>query len=200
MKIAVAGISTEVGKTFASAVLVKALQADYWKPVQSGNLDCCDTSRVKSLVVDPSPCCHPEAYRFRHPYSPHYAAALDQQTIDPVKLIPPLTSRPLVIECAGGLLAPFTNDCLQIDLFSQWSCRWVLVSKHYLGSINHTLLALEALCKRNCPLLGIVFTGQENPASEQVILKHANCPMIGRLSHQHITPNTIARYASQWNL
>lgn len=197
MRIAIAGIGTDVGKTIVSAILVKALDGDYWKPIQCGNLDNSDTMRVRHLVNDPKIVCHPESYRFQKPLSPHAAARLEGIAINPAHLTPPKTDRPLIIECAGGALVPYSQELLQTDHINTWDCSWVLVSKHYLGSINHTLLTLEALKSRGCRLSGIVFNGAENKDSEEVIMRHANC--IGRLPMaSNIDPEFITIHAKQW--
>lgn len=199
VKIVVCGTGPDVGKTVVSAILVKALNASYWKPIQCGNLDASDSSTVDSLVQHHSSVCYPECYRFQHPLSPHHAARLENKCIDPNTIIPPQTELPLIIECAGGVLVPLTTSSLQLDLFSQWDCLWVLVSKLYLGSINHSLLTIEALKHRNVNLIGIIFNGDPNPDSENVILNYSNAPMIGRLpAMSSINPKTINLLASSW--
>lgn len=197
--IIIAGIGTDVGKTIVSAIMVTALNADYWKPIQCGNLDASDSNLIKNLVTNQAGKCHTECYRLRAPLSPHHAARLEGFLIDPSKIIPPTTFHHLIIECAGGILVPLTDDVLQLNLFSQWQGSWILVSKHYLGSINHTLLSLEILRQRKVNLIGIVFNGHPNPDSERVIEQHAQVPFIGRLSlEQKITPPIIQQYAEKW--
>lgn len=198
-KIIVAGTGPDIGKTLVSAILVKMLQADYWKPVQCGNLDETDTDTVRRLTAMNADRYYPERYRLLTPLSPHHAARLEGISIIPQTIIPPKTSRNLVIECAGGVLVPLTMDVLQLDLFAEWNADWILVSKHYLGSINHTLMSLEAMQKRNVKLIGIVFNGEENMDTEQVILKHSKVPVIGRLTQEiNISPQTINQYAEKW--
>lgn len=198
-RIVVAGIDTDVGKTVVSAVICKALQADYWKPVQCGCLEQSDGRTVGSLVDDPSLVQHPPAYALRLAASPHYAAALEHLEIDPGRIAVPPHRRPLVIECAGGLCVPYADNVLQVDLFSAWDCAWILVSQHYLGSINHSLLALEALKARQQHLAGIVFNGTPHEPSERVILRHVQAPMLGRLLPEaSITAPVVNRYAQVW--
>src|ERR1700722_6811011 len=135
-RILVCGIGTSVGKTLVSAILVKALSAHYWKPIQSGHLEESDAQRVQQLV--PETVCYPETYRLHHPLSPHHAASLEGIEIDPAAFRVPNPPKPLVIEATGGILVPYRPDELLIDLYVQWDCEWVVVSRHYLGSINHT--------------------------------------------------------------
>ena len=206
LRIGVAGTGPEVGKTLASSILTKALQADYWKPVQCGSLHACDTSRVRALINNPRSHCYPERYRFTQPISPHAAAAHAGQEIDGATFMLPASSRPLVIETSGGLLTPYADDLLQVDQFNRWNCAWVVVSKHYLGSINHTLLTLEALQKRKSRILGIIFNGDEDTASERVIMRYAQCPLIGRFYIQtspiltELDSAIITTYANLWKL
>ena len=138
-KLIVAGIGTEIGKTVASAVLVEALQADYWKPIQSGGLEDSDTDTVRRLITNSTSYFHPEAYRLTQPLSPHAAAEIDGVTIELEKLTVPLTRNGLVIELAGGLMVPLNSNDLTIDWVQKLGLPVVLVSRNYLGSINHTL-------------------------------------------------------------
>lgn len=165
----ITGIGTGIGKTIVSAILVESLQADYWKPIQSGDLENSDTMKVRSLVSNTKSVFHPEAYRLTQPYSPHKSAAIDGIIIDPKRIITPATTNRLIIEGAGGLMVPLNNDFLMINLIQQLNAEVVLVVKHYLGSINHTLLSLEALTNRNIPLKAIIFNGDSDKDSEMVI-------------------------------
>ncbi|AKD57980.1 dethiobiotin synthase [Spirosoma radiotolerans] len=192
----VAGIGTEIGKTIASAVLVEALQADYWKPIQSGGLDDSDTDTVRRLISNPTTYFHSEAYRLTQPLSPHAAAEIDGVTIELEKLTVPETQNALVIELAGGLMVPLNNHDLSIDLVQKLGLPVVLVSRNYLGSINHTLLSVDACRGRNIPLLGILFNGPTVPASETFILNYTGLPCLGRIGQEaHITKETIQKYA-----
>lgn len=196
-RILVCGIGTDAGKTLVAAILAKALGAHYWKAVQSGNLEASDSHRVKELV--PEAVCYPEAYRLSHPLSPHHAASLDGLQLDPSKIQPPNTSGPLVIESSGGILVPYRADALLIDLYLQWDCEWIVVSRHYLGSINHTLLTLEVLQKRGVRLRGIIFNGSEQPHSENAILSCSGVPCIGRLYPESDWNSALIQtYAESW--
>ncbi len=194
--IIVAGIGTEIGKTVVSAVLVEALQADYWKPIQSGGLDDSDTDAVKRLIHNPVSRFHPEAYRFTQPMSPHAAAAIDNVTIDLDRINVPETANALVIELAGGLMVPLNDHKLNIDLVEELGLPVVLVSKNYLGSINHTLLSVDACKRRNIPLVGVLFNGPTVETTETFILNYTGLPCLGRIGQeQGITPDIIRHYA-----
>lgn len=164
----VSGIGTEVGKTVASAILVRALGADYWKPVQSGDLHWTDSQKVQQWNGGQTTI-HPEAYRLRTPMSPHAAAAIDQVQIELARFALPETDNFLVVEGAGGLQVPLNEQHTMLDLIGQLGLPVVLVSRHYLGSINHTLLSLEALHRRSIPLAGLIFNGPAHPTTEQAI-------------------------------
>jgi len=193
----VAGIGTDVGKTVVSAIITTLFKGDYWKPIQSGEADA--DSQVISKLLPQECTVHPPAYSFKAPLSPHHAARLENQTIDPDKIIPPDTNRPLVIEMAGGIFVPLRENLLSIDLFKSWNTSWILVSKHYLGSINHTLLTIETLINHRVNVLGIVFNGKPNPDSENAILKFSNVPLLGRLlPEKKMNQSTIQRYAKKW--
>lgn len=168
----VTGIGTGVGKTITSAIIVESLKADYWKPVQSGDLDNSDTDRVRALVANKRSVFHPEAYRLTQPFSPHKSAALDNITIDLSKIHIPHTNNRLVIEGAGGLMVPLNDKDLMIDLIKQFDADVVLVSQNYLGSINHTLMSAQILRSQGIKLSRIVFCGDKNESSESIISKH----------------------------
>jgi len=196
----ITGIGTGIGKTIVSAVLVEKLKADYWKPVQSGDLDNSDTLLVKSLVSNPVTKFYPEAYRLTQPFSPHKSAALDGMEINPEKIIIPQTDNQLIIEGAGGLMVPLNERFLMIDLIKKLGAEVVLVSQNYLGSINHTLLSIDALRSRNIPIKGIIFNGDSDEWSESVILKQ-NLPLLVRISNQKsITPEIISLLGQQFTL
>ncbi len=193
----VAGIGTEVGKTVASAVLVEALKADYWKPIQSGYPPDSDTDTVRKLISNPRSQFHPETYRLSAPLSPHAAAAAEGITIDSARLIPPKTARPLVVELAGGLMVPLTDTYLNIDFVAQLGWPVVLVTRNYLGSINHTLLSVEALRHRNIPILGLIINGPNVPATETVLLSYTGLPCLVRIQdEQTLTKEIVKRYAT----
>jgi dethiobiotin synthetase len=167
----ITGIDTGVGKTVVAAVLTEKLSADYWKPIQSGDLHQSDTDRVKSLVSNLKTKFHPESYRLMQPFSPHKSAILDEVNIDLEKIALPVTDNQLVIEGAGGIMVPLNSNHLIIDLIKKLGAEVILVSKNYLGSINHTLLSVEMLKMRNIALKGIVFNGKPDIYSEDIILR-----------------------------
>lgn len=177
----ISGIHTDAGKTVASAVLVRALGAGYWKPVQAGDLELSDTHRIQRYLNHIPIKVYPEAYRLPYPLSPHASAARAGITIDPQQLRVPEHEAPLVIEGAGGLLVPLNATTLYIDVIPQFEARVILVSRTYLGSINHTLLSVEALKNRGIPLYGILFNGGENPETESIIASMTGARILGRL-------------------
>lgn len=166
----VTGIDTEIGKTIASAIIVEAINADYWKPVQSGDLDNTDTMKVKGLISNAKSCFHAETYRLKTPASPHYSAEIDGIEIDIDSFKLPETPNNLIVEGAGGLMVPLNNKLMIIDLIEQLKIPVILVSKHYLGSINHTILSIKALQQRNIEIAGIVFNGEKKDSTESAIL------------------------------
>ncbi|GAB3894585.1 dethiobiotin synthase [Larkinella knui] len=191
-----AGIGTEIGKTVVSAIIVEALQADYWKPVQSGALEDSDTETVRRLISNPVSRFHPETYRLREPLSPHAAAAIDGIEISLNAFALPQTTNHLIVELAGGLMVPLNNQDLMIDLVKQLDLPVLLVSKHYLGSINHTLLSVEALQSRSIPIRGIIFNGPETPATEAFILNYTGLNCLGRIEWgTEVTNEFVSRHA-----
>ena len=198
MKLFITGIGTDVGKTIAAAIITEALQADYWKPIQAGDLDSSDTHKVKRYISNAKTIFHPNAYSLNTPASPHLAAEIDRITIDLKKITEPITTNHLVVEGAGGVFVPLnTTDCV-IDLI-QKDYKIILVSRHYLGSINHTLLSFEALKSRNIKLAGIIFSGDENKATEEIILSKTNAKFIGRIENEpYFDENVIQYYADKF--
>lgn len=167
-QLVIAGIGTNVGKTLIAAIVAEALHASYWKPIQAGDLDTSDSQRVAELTSHVR--ILPEKYRFTQAKSPHAAAFSDEIEVDLASLKVPQET-PLVIEGAGGLMVPINQNAYTFaDLYAEWNLPVVLVSRHYLGSINHTLLSVELLKQRKIPILGLVFIGN-NPESEKIILK-----------------------------
>jgi dethiobiotin synthetase len=189
----ITGIGTGIGKTIVSAILVESLQADYWKPIQSGDLNNSDTLKVRSLVSNTKSVFHPEAYCLTQPYSPHKSADLDGIVIDPKNIITPYTNNLLIIEGAGGLMVPLNNDFLMIDLIQQLNADVILVVKHYLGSINHTLLSIDALHNRNIAIKAIIFNGDRDEYSEGIINKYAQCQALYIAEMHEVTPENISR-------
>lgn len=198
----VTAIDTDSGKTIASAIICEALQADYWKPVQAGYPRDLDT--VKELVSNDKTTFHKETYLFRTAASPHASSKKEGITIDLEKFKLPDTSNNIVIEGAGGCLVPLNDHDFVIDLISKLECEIVLVSDLYLGSINHTLLTVEAIQKRNLKLKGIIFNGDTNFESERLILQHASLRCLLRIyKEDFITPEIVRNYArilqSNWH-
>lgn len=179
----VTGTDTGIGKTVVAAALVHMLDADYWKPIQAGLDGETDREAVMRLVRIDATRTHAEIYRLRTPASPHRAAELDGITIDTAALKPPHSHRTLVVEPAGGLLVPLTRDTLQIDVIARWQCPVVLVTSTRLGTINHTLLSVEALRVRGIVVAGLVFVGAENADTQRTISDIARVPVLGRLPH-----------------
>lgn len=186
----IAGIGTEVGKTVVSTILTLLLQADYWKPIECGSSD---TAWVQKWGCPT----HAPAYTFQAPLSPHHAARLEKRVIEKITL--PHSKRPLVIESVGGIFVPVNQQTLTMDLFEKWPCEWVVVSRHYLGSINHTLLTLKALQERKIPIRGIIFNGEANPDSEAVICEIAQVRCLGRLlPEQELNSQVFQKYRQEW--
>lgn len=191
--IVVTGTDTDVGKTVFAAALTQAIGATYWKPVQAGLSDGTDRDTVARLAALPSERLLPEAYRLATPCSPHLAAELDGVEIDPARLAPPTVPGPLVIEGAGGALVPVTRDLLYADLFARWGHPVVIVARTGLGTINHSLLTIEALRARGVPILGIAFCGEAVPDSEATIASLGGVARLGRLPRlEPLTSATLA--------
>lgn len=183
MKLFVSGISTDVGKTLASAIIVEALEADYWKPIQAGDLDYSDTHKVKQYITNTKSVFHSNAYALHTACSPHLAAELDGIRIDLKQIKEPDTKNHLVIEGAGGLLVPLNEQDSVVDLIKA-DHQLILVCRHYLGSINHSLLSIEALRLRAINIGGIIFSGAQNNATESIILARTGIPCIGRIEEE----------------
>ena len=179
--IVITGTDTDVGKTVFAAALAGALGATYWKPVQAGLEDGGDAATVARLGGVPPGRVLAEAYRLTTPCSPDRAAELDGTAIDPDRLVPPALDGPLVIEGAGGVLVPVTDDLLFADLFARWQAPVVLVARTTLGTISHSLLSIEALRARGVPILGIAFTGDPVEHSEATIARIGGVRRLGRL-------------------
>ena len=180
-RIFVAGTGTGVGKTVTAAVLTETLHADYWKPVQCGNLEQTDTNVVQSLVSNHVTKFYPETYLLRTPSSPHFAAKQEGVEINPVKINAPENEIRTVIEGAGGLMVPLSKDYLVIDLIKHLGASVVLVSKNYLGSINHTLLSIESLKQREIDVLGIIFNGENFFDNEEIIHHFTQVSFLGEI-------------------
>ena len=177
----VTGIGTGIGKTLVSAILTEKLKADYWKPIQSGDLETSDSITIDRLISNSKTIIHPESYRLTQPLSPHLSARLDGVDIDLDKINTPLTDNDLIIEGAGGLMVPLNEDELIIDLIKKLEVEVILVSQNYLGSINHTLLSVNLLKQYEIPIKGIIFNGEENTETERYILQYAKIKKLGSI-------------------
>ncbi len=194
-KIFITGIGTDVGKTICSAIVCESLKADYWKPIQAGDIGNGDKEKVQSLVANTETKYHPSSYALNTPASPHYAAELDNIIIDLNKIVEPITNNSLVIEGAGGLLVPLNNEATVLDLIKP-DYHVIVVSRHYLGSINHTLMSFEILKQRGLTY-SVLFNGEENKATEQIIKKMSFSQVIGRINEEKtIDTKTIKKYAN----
>lgn len=195
MKIFITGISTDVGKTITSAIVVEALEADYWKPIQAGDLDHSDSHKVKSQISNSKSQFFPNSYALKTPASPHLAAEIDGIRIDVNQIQEPKTENHLVIEGAGGIFVPLNENETIVDLIQQ-DYKVIVVSRHYLGSINHTLLTIEAIQNRGFQVDGIIFSGSENKSTESLILNKTGIKCIGRIDEEpYFDQNVIREYA-----
>ena len=193
MRVVVTGTDTGIGKTVFSAGLARLLDGYYWKPVQAGLEGETDSSVVRRLAGLPADRILPERWRLKTPASPHLAAERDGLEIDSASLSPPSLSRPLVIEGAGGLMVPLTRHELFIDVFSRWRVPLVLCARTTLGTLNHTLLSLEALRRRAVPLVGVALIGDAHPDNERTLGDMGGVPILGRLPRlDPLTPSTLA--------
>src|SRR5258708_4824310 len=191
----VTAIGTDSGKTFFSAILCEALQADYWKPVQAGMPRDADT--VRSLLSNSISKIHNETYLLGTPASPHAAAQRDGIVIQMEKFVTPQTNHDLVIEGAGGCLVPLNEIDFVIDLAKRFKSQVILVSNLYLGSINHTLLSADYLKKNKFDVKGIVFNGESNLESEEIILKHTGYKCLLRIEQEEeVTKEIVKKYAN----
>lgn len=198
-KIFITGIGTDVGKTVVSAILAEALQADYWKPVQAGNLEDTDSDFVRRMISNSLSIVHPETFRLTKPMSPHAAAKIDGVKIRLKDFVLPDTKNMLLIEGAGGLMVPLNDKRLVIDLIEKLNAEVIIVIKNYLGSINHSLLSIEALKRKNLKVRGLIFNGEPNKASEEIILRHSGLPLLGSiLQEQEITKEQVRYYANNF--
>jgi dethiobiotin synthetase len=186
MRLVVCGTDTDVGKTVVSALLVQGLQARYWKPVQCGLEGGGDSDRVRAMLgLTPEQAAErilPEAYRYAHPVSPHWAGELENDPVQPARLTLPAVAGPLVVETAGGLLVPLRRDVLQIEQIQRWGLPVLLVARSGLGTLNHTLLSVEALRRRNIPLLGLVLNGPPHPDNPRTLEDLSGAPVLGCLA------------------
>ena len=193
----ITGISTEVGKTVASAIITEALEADYWKPIQSGDLEYSDTHKVQELISNSKTVFHKNSYALHTPMSPHASAAIDGVTIELDKIIPPKTQNKLVVEGAGGILVPLNDTDTVLDVIKP-DYKVIVVSRHYLGSINHTLMTLRLLKEKGFDI-SLIFSGNEHPTTESIIKKMSGVKVIGRIEEEpYFDKNVIKEYADKF--
>ncbi len=193
----VTGIGTDVGKTIASAILTEALEADYWKPVQAGDLDNSDTHKVRRYVSNQKTVFHPNSYALNTPMSPHGAAKIDGLDIKLDQISRPKTKNHLVIEGAGGLLVPLNNEDTVMGLI-QPKDHVIVVSRHYLGSINHTLMTLKLL-KNQGFNVSLFYSGDKHDSTESIIETMTEIPVIGRIENEpYFDQNVIKEYAQRF--
>lgn len=190
----ITGISTEVGKTVASAIVTEALQTDYWKPIQAGELEDSDSHKIKKFISNKKTVIHPNSYALKTPMSPHAAAEIDGVTVELSKINEPKTNNNLVIEGAGGLLVPLNNSDTILDII-KLDYKVIVVSRHYLGSINHTLLTVKLLQEKGFDV-AIIFSGDEHKTTEEIIKKMTNVTVIGRIDEEpYFDKNVVKEYA-----
>ena len=198
MKLFITGIGTDVGKTIASAILTEALEADYWKPIQAGDAENSDTHKVKRYISNTKTRFFENSYLLNTPASPHLAAKIDGVAIELAAIKEPKTKNHLVTEGAGGLFVPLNATDTIADLIKP-EYKVVVVSRHYLGSINHTLLTIEALKQRNVSIAGIIFNGDALPSTEDIVLNKTGLKMIGRIENEpYFDRNVIKEYADEF--
>ncbi|WP_396592692.1 dethiobiotin synthase [Brevundimonas sp. R86498] len=192
-RIVVTGTGTDIGKTVFAAALTRALDGCYWKPVQAGLDGGTDAQRVAALTNLSPDRILPEVWRLETPASPHHAADLDGVRIDADLLNPPPCERPLVIEGAGGALVPLNHEVLFADVFARWGLPLVVCASTALGTINHSLLTLEALRARGVPVLGVAFIGPSHDSSEAAIVRFGKVKRLGRLPWlDRLTPDSLS--------
>ena len=198
LRLVICGTDTDVGKTIVSALFVQGLEATYWKPVQSGAEGGGDRQRVIDLLELPKERWQPEAYAFQAPVSPHWAAEREGRCIDPEQLQLPAIDGPLVVETAGGLMVPLTRHWLQIQQLERWQLPVVLVARSELGTLNHTLLSLEALRRRNIPILGLVMNGPSHADNPRTLNELGDVPLLCELPP--LEQLNAAALAKQWHV
>lgn len=177
----ITGIGTGIGKTITSAIITEKLKADYWKPIQSGDLAQSDSMTIESLISNNQTVIHPETYRLTQPLSPHLSAKIDGIEIELNNFQLPKTNNNLIVEGAGGLMVPLNGKELILDLIKHLNIEVILISQHYLGSINHTLLTINTLNQHNIVIKGIIFNGEENFESQSYILNYTGVKHLGNI-------------------
>ncbi|MDT8346528.1 MAG: dethiobiotin synthase [Flavobacteriaceae bacterium] len=199
-RIFVVGISNAVGKTIACAIITEALEADYFKPIQTGVLYDSDVDAIDELLSNKKTTIF-EGIALKEPYDPHFAAELEQRNISTEDIKFPETESPLVIEFAGGVLVPINDTEILLDVVNPED-QIVLVSRNYLGSVNHTLLSIEALKSRGLNNINVLFSGKENTSNQQLIEKISHCNILGRIEQEiyGFDKKTIKKYANRFKL
>jgi len=182
-KFIICGTDTDIGKTLISSFFVKGLNSFYWKPIQSGIESQTDSQTVEKLAQVRKEKIIKEAYVFTKPLSPHWAAEIDQKTINFDKLRLPKVQGSLIIETAGGLMVPITRNFLQIDQIKEWNLPVILVCKSSLGTLNHTLLSIEALKQRNIEILGLVVNGEKHLDNPKTLVDFSGIPLIAEFPY-----------------
>lgn len=177
----ITGIGTGIGKTITSAIITEKLKADYWKPIQSGDLAQSDSMTIESLISNNQTVIHSETYRLTQPLSPHLSAKIDGIEIELNNFQLPKTENHLIVEGAGGLMVPLNDKALILDLVKYLKLEVIVVSQHYLGSINHTLLTINTLKQHNMSIRGIIFNGEENLESQSYIFNYSDIKHLGNI-------------------
>lgn len=196
-RIVIAGIGTDVGKTVVSAIITEAINGFYWKPIQCGILKDREWIQERLSKADR---CYPEGVYLQTPCSPHQAARIEKRCIDKKQLLLPYCPGVLVIEGTGGILTPINEKESWIDAALGWSAEWIIVHRHYLGSLNHFLLTLEVMKQYHVPLLGVIFNGEGDFATEKMLLQRAQTECLGRLEWQtQLTAEVIQKIAKAWH-
>jgi len=192
----ITGIGTDIGKTVISALLIEKLKADYWKPIQAGNLEDSDSHFIQKFTNCKK--IHPEQFKLTEPMSPHAAAKIDNININLNEFKIPSTNYPLIIEGAGGLMVPINDNDLVLNLIKHFNIPVIIVSKNYLGSINHTLLTIEVLMKNNIQIKGVIFNGDSNPETERIIVLQTGIHILGKIpTIEKITKDSIIHYSQE---
>lgn len=204
MKLFITGIGTEVGKTVCSAILTKYFNAEYWKPVQSGDINNSDSMKIEKWTGNDT-VCHPETYRFKLAASPHQSAKEEGLTIDLHRFKIPETSNLMIVEGAGGLMVPLNEDYCMIDLIKKLDLPVALVARNYLGCINHTLLSVMALQQHAVQLKYLILNGDFPPATEHIIRRHlppetsvVRIPDLEKITKEHIESITKQLSQKRW--
>ena len=192
----ICGTDTDIGKTVISSLFLQGLNGFYWKPIQSGMEDGSDTNYISKLLKLGKEHYLPEVYKFQAPVSPHWAAEKENQCIDPKKLSLPSKKYPLVVETAGGLMVPINRTTLQIDQIKLWQLPVLLVARSGLGTLNHTLLSIEALKRKDIPIRGIILNGQLHQDNPKTIEDFSGIPVLAEIPN--LKKITAEALSAQW--